>query len=296
MATGRDKKPSIQKSGKSVPRAAAPVDVELSAGTVLDPGDVNLAGKDVIFGYNAVSEALNAGHPINRIYFSVQSRRPYIAELKALAQESKVRFDFVDIAKLNVLAHTGEHQDVVAVVSPVEYTDLDAFLATNAGVNPLTVIVLDQLQHAGNVGIIIRTAVGAGASAVMITARGGSLINDQVFRASAGAIFHIPIIKSASLTQDLARLKKHDFWVYGLEANGSNNVFTERWAQRSAIIIGNEHAGARPVTRKGVDITVQIPMANAFDSLNAAVAAGIVLFQVFQSHRQSGKVGRPASG
>src|SRR5258708_40240617 len=129
--------------------------------------------------------------------------------------------------RLNVLAHTGEHQDVVAGASPVEYAELDTFLEANAKVNPLTVVVLDQLQHAGNVGIIIRTAVGAGASAVMLNARGGSLINDQVFRASAGAIFHIPMIKSSSLTQDLKRLKDHDFWIYGLEADGPNKGFPE---------------------------------------------------------------------
>ena len=236
--------------------------------------------KEVIFGYNAVSEALRAGHPINRLYFSASSKRAYIKELKLLAQENKVRFDFVEISKLNVLAGTGEHQDVVAVVSPVEYTELSDFLDTTKAVNPLTVIVLDQLQHAGNVGIIIRTAVGAGASAVILNARGGSLINDQVFRASAGAIFHIPIIKSSSLTQDLQRLKDHDFWIYGLEANGESNVFTEKWARRSAIVIGNEHEGSRPVTRKVFDMHVRIPMANSFDSLNAAVAAGIVLFQI----------------
>src|SRR5258706_190999 len=236
--------------------------------------------KEVIFGYNAVSEALRSGHPINRIYFSVSSKRPFIAELKALAQENKVRFDFVELAKLNVLANTGEHQDVVAVTSPVEYADLDTFLETNKGVNPLTVVILDQLQHAGNVGIIVRTAVAAGASAVMLSARGGSLINDQVFRASAGAIFHIPIIKSNSLQQDLQRLKDADFWIYGLEAGAENNVFTERWARRCAIVIGNEHAGSRPVNRKLFDIHVRIPMANDFDSLNAAVAAGIVLFQI----------------
>ncbi len=244
--------------------------------------------KDVIFGYNAVSEALRAGHPINRIYFSASSKRPYIAELKELALNSKVRFDFVDIAKLNVLAHTGEHQDVVAVTSPVEYTELDTFLDANKGISPLTIIVLDQLQHAGNVGIIVRTAVCAGTSAVMLSARGGSLINDQVFRASAGAIFHIPIIKSTSLTQDLARLKQHDFWIYGLEAEGDNDVFAENWARRSVIVIGNEHEGARPVTRKQVDLHVRIPMENNFDSLNAAVAAGIVLFQVANYHRTHG--------
>jgi 23S rRNA (guanosine2251-2'-O)-methyltransferase len=126
----------------------------------------------------------------------------------------------------------------------------------------------------------VRTAVGAGAAAVMLSGRGGSLINDQVFRASAGAVFHIPMIKSNSLTQDLQRLKQHDFWIYGLDANGESSVFTERWARRSAIVIGNEHAGSRPVTRKLFDLTVRIPMAKPFDSLNAAVAAGIVLFQI----------------
>jgi 23S rRNA (guanosine2251-2'-O)-methyltransferase len=236
--------------------------------------------KDIIFGYNAVAEALKAGHPLNRIYFSLSSRRPTITELKELAQQNNVRYDFVDIAKLTSLAQTPEHQDVVAITSPVEYTDLDQFLEANASVNPLLIVVLDQVQHAGNVGLIIRTAVGAGASAIMLSGRGGSLINDQVFRASAGAVFHIPIIKSMSLTRDLKRLKEHDFWIYGLDANGQSDVFTEKWAKRSAIVIGNEHAGAREVTRKQCDLTVRIPMANAFDSLNAAIAAGIVLFQV----------------
>jgi 23S rRNA (guanosine2251-2'-O)-methyltransferase len=236
--------------------------------------------KDVIFGYNAVSEALKAGHPINRIYFWVSSKRPYIGELKALAQERRIRFDFIELSKLNVLAGTGEHQDVVAITSPVEYTDLGVFLDTIEAQPNATVVVLDQMQHAGNVGIIIRTAVGAGASAVVLSSRGGTLINDQVFRASAGAIFHIPIIKSTSLTHDLAILKKHDFWIYGLEADGEGNVFTEKWAHRNVIVIGNEHQGSRGVTRKLFDFQVKIPMANAFDSLNAAVAAGIVLFQI----------------
>src|SRR5258707_14928890 len=115
--------------------------------------------KEVIFGYNAVSEALRSGHPINRIYFSVSSKRPYIAELKTLAQENKVRFDFIDISKLNVLAGKGKHQDVVAVVRPVEYTEIKDFLEANKGVNLFTVVVLDQLEHAGNGGISIRTVV-----------------------------------------------------------------------------------------------------------------------------------------
>jgi 23S rRNA (guanosine2251-2'-O)-methyltransferase len=253
------------------------------------PQEKETQGKDIIFGYNAVSEALHSGHHVNRIYFSVTSKRPYIAELKALAQENKVRFDFVDVAKLNVLANTGEHQDVVAITSPVEYTDLDDFLEKNRDVNPLTIAVLDQIQHAGNVGIIIRTAVGAGISAVMLTARGGSLINDQVFRASAGAIFHIPIIKSSSLQHDLQRLKQHDFWIYGLDATGANDVFTEKWARRSAIVIGNEHEGSRPVMKKLFDLTVKIPMATSFDSLNAAAAAAVVMFQIGHYHRSRTK-------
>ncbi|MBX3066243.1 MAG: 23S rRNA (guanosine(2251)-2'-O)-methyltransferase RlmB [Anaerolineae bacterium] len=236
--------------------------------------------KQVIFGYNAVAEALRSGHPLNRIYFSLSSRRPYIQELKALAQENNVRYDFVELAKLNVLANTGEHQDVVAITSPVEYVDLDDFLEANANVNPQLLVVLDQVQNSGNVGLIIRTAVAAGATGVILSVRGGSLINDQVFRASAGAIFHIPIIKSMSLQRDLQKLKDQDFWVYGLDAGGSSDVFNEKWAKRTAVVIGNEHAGPRDVTRKLFDLTVRIPMAKDFDSLNAAIAAGIVLFQI----------------
>jgi len=256
------------------------------------PPPVNAEALDstsaVIFGYNAVSEALRGSHPLNRIYFSLSSRRPHIQELKALAIEQGVRFDFVDVAKLNVLAGTGEHQDVVAISSPVEYTDLDEFLDRTKSAPTLTVVVLDQVQHSGNVGMIIRAAVAAGAHAVLLNARGGSLINDQVFRASAGAIFHIPLIKSNTFMRDLEKLKAHDFWIYGLDATGEHDIYTEKWARRSALVIGNEHAGPRSVTRKQFDLTVRIPMARSFDSLNAALAAGIVLFQVGHYARTQG--------
>ncbi len=241
--------------------------------------------KDVIFGYNAVSEALRAGHPINRIYFSASSKRPYIAELKELAL-SKVRFDFVDIAKLNVLAHTGEHQCVVAVISPVEYTELDTFLDANKGISPLTIIVLDQLQHAGDVEIIVRTAACAGTAAVMLRAwrehdqRSG-------FSRIGRRNFSYPDHQIDLPYPGFGTAKQHDFWIYGLEAEGDNG-FAENWARRSVIVIGNEHEGARPVTRKQVDLHVRIPMENNFDSLNAAVAAGIVLFQVANYHRTHG--------
>lgn len=240
--------------------------------------------KKVIFGHNAVSEALRAGHHINRIYFNAATRRPYIPELKDLARENGVRFDFVDIAKLNTLAGTGEHQDVVAVVSPVEYASLDDFIDATRDLPHATLLVLDQVQHSGNMGIAVRSAVSAGVNGVLLTMRGGSLINDQVFRASAGAIFHIPIIQSINLATDFKVLKEHDFWVYGLDATGQSNVFEEKWAARSVIVVGNEHEGLRPVTRKACDLLVRIPMIGDFDSLNVSVAASIVMFQITQYH------------
>ena len=113
-----------------------------------------------------------------------------------------------------------------------------------------------------------------------LSARGGALLDESVLRASAGALFHIPIMNCLNLADALRKLKQADFWVYGLEAGGGECVFDMRWPNRCALVVGNEAEGLRPGIRKVCDAFVHIPLANGLDSLNAAVAAGVVLFQV----------------
>ncbi|MBN2308244.1 MAG: 23S rRNA (guanosine(2251)-2'-O)-methyltransferase RlmB [Candidatus Hydrogenedentes bacterium] len=247
-------------------------------------------GNDVVFGANAVREALRARGRVNRLYLAQESRARDAVALAGLARAQGVRFDFVPQAKLNALAGTHEHQGVVARVSPVEYAVLDEWL----GACPARalLLVLDQVQHPKNVGLLLRTALGAGAAGVLMPARGGALLDESIVRSSAGAVFHIPVITCRNLAQALRKVRDAGFWAYGLDASGEASVFETDWPARCALVLGNETRGLRPGVRKVCDALVRIPLAGGLESLNAAVAAGVALFQVAARHGAMGE--RPA--
>lgn len=235
---------------------------------------------ETIHGVNAVREALQAPGAINRILFAKESRVPACKALLEQAKALKVAVDFVPQAKLNTLAGTREHQGVVAQISPATYVELDALLA---GCPPrATLLVLDRVQHPKNLGMIIRSAVGAGVAGIVLPSRGGALLDDAVVRASAGTVLRIPIATCANLGQALQKLREQDFWIYGLDAGGQVDAFRARWPERVALVAGNETEGMRPGVKKKCDEIVSIPLDNELDSLNVAVATAIVLFQVRQ--------------
>jgi 23S rRNA (guanosine2251-2'-O)-methyltransferase len=235
-----------------------------------------------IYGVNAVAEALREGGRVNRLYIAKESRAHGVDALVTAAKQARVRFDFVPQAKLNDLARTQEHQGVVAVVSPVAYTSLQSCLEQCPP--KATLLVLDRIQHPKNLGLLVRTAVGAGASGVLLTVRGGALLDEGVLRSSAGTVFHVPIVLCGNLAQTLRTLKEAGFWVYAMDAAGGQSVFTVSWADRSALVMGNETEGLRPGIRKVADARITIPLARQTDSLNVAVAAGVALFQVAAHH------------
>jgi 23S rRNA (guanosine2251-2'-O)-methyltransferase len=233
--------------------------------------------EDMVHGTRAVEEALEAGGRVNRLLVAKESQGPATHRLIQQAKALGVPFDVVPLAKLNHLAGTGEHQGVAARVSPVEYMALDECLQRCPA--KALLLVLDQVQHPRNLGMLIRTARGAGVSGVLLPQRGGALVDDTVVRASAGAVFHVPLAPCSNLKRAMGRLKEAGFWVYGLAGEGELDVFSVPWAERSALVMGNEAKGLRPSVLKQCDALVRIPLEGGLDSLNVAVAAGIALFQ-----------------
>ena len=231
----------------------------------------------VVSGRNTVLEALQNPNTVQRLYLAKDSKAKGANEAVALARDGRIPFDFVPQAKLNELAGTREHQGIVAKISPIAYTPLDVCLA--ACPPQATLIALDQIQHPKNFGMIVRTAAAAGASGVLVPARGGALLSAEVLRASAGTLFRVPIVKCPNLGQALRHAQDAGFWVYGLASDAPETVFDARWPDRSVLVIGNETSGLRPGVRKACDALVGIPIAAGVESLNAAVAAGIALFQ-----------------
>lgn len=239
-----------------------------------------MAGK-TIYGLNAVREAIQHGHQINRVFFAKESRAHGAKELIAQAKAAKLAHDFVPQAKLNELTGTREHQGVAAQISPVDYLSLADLLADCP--NTATLLVLDQIQHARNLGMMIRSAAGAGAHGIVLAGRGGVLLDETVLRASAGTMLGMRIAVAANLSQTLRALRDADFWVYALAADGEQSVYSVDWPMRRALVIGNETRGIRPGVAKNCDATLSIPLAEGVESLNAAVAASIVLFQAAQT-------------
>jgi 23S rRNA (guanosine2251-2'-O)-methyltransferase len=231
----------------------------------------------MVAGRNAVMEALHNPNIVQRLYVAKDSKAKGADEAIALARAGKIPFDFVPQAKLNELAGTREHQGIAAKITPIAYTPLETCLA-QCGASA-TLIALDQIQHPKNLGMIVRTAAAAGASGVLVPTRGGAAPSHEVLRASAGMLFRVPLVKCGNLSQTLRQLRDAGFWVYGLDAAGDESVFDIKWPDRRVLVIGNESGGIRPGVRKACDALVRIPLAEGVESLNAAVAAGIVMFQ-----------------
>ena len=193
-------------------------------------------------------------------------------------------YQFVAHQKLNSLVPEGNHQGVVALISPIKYKDLDDFIQENSSKNT-SIVVLDGVEDAHNVGAIIRTCVCAGINAILIPTRRGVLINSTVEKTSAGAINHIDIIKTNSLVNAIQRLKENNYWVIASDHHAIDNYYDIDYTNMSyALIMGAEHAGISKSLLKLADFKVKIPMLSNFNSLNVSNAAAIILFESVKQH------------
>ena len=242
--------------------------------------------ESAVHGRNAVEEALKQPARVSRLLLAKESRAAWVQEIVAQATAGGVRFDFVPQAKLNQLTGTHEHQGVVAIVSPVSYVSLTDCLAACPAA--ATLLALDQVQNSKNVGMLLRTGAGAGVAGMFLPARGGALLDEEVVRASAGAVFHVPVVNCGNLGQALRALKEQGFWAYGLDVQGEQDVFRMSWPERVVLVVGNETDGISPSVKKACDALVRIPMAAGQESLNVVVAAGIALFQVYAQRMSAG--------
>ena len=235
--------------------------------------------QDVIFGKNAVTEALIAGdRDINKILISKNIHSDAkLNKIKELAKNSGVVFQFV--AKEKFLPYADfNHQGVIALISPIKYKDLDEFLEEKHENN--SIVILDGIEDSHNLGAIIRTCVCAGVSGIIIPSRRNVQVNAIVEKTSAGAINHIPIIKVNSLVSAVQKLKIFDWWVVATDANADNNYYDVNYNDMNfAIIMGAEHAGVSKSLLKLSDFVVKIPMMNSFNSLNVSNALSAVIFE-----------------
>ncbi len=246
---------------------------------------------DRLEGRNSVNEALSAGREINKLWIlepqGGQRLDPGLAKILDEANKRKIVVIRSPRNVLDRMSQTHNHQGVIAAVASHEYVEIDDILAKAAdeGRAPL-LVVLDELKDAYNLGSVLRIADAAGVDGVVIPKHRSIGLDSVVAKASAGAIEYVPVARVTNIAQTLRELKeKHGFWVCGTAAEGATPYDKADYKGSLAIVIGSEGEGMRDSVQKECDFLLSIPMAGRVNSLNAAVAAGIVIFEAVKGRQ-----------
>ena len=224
---------------------------------------------DIIAGRNPVSEAVNSGRAIEHIIIARGELNGSIKVIVAKAKERKIPIKEVDRKKL----------DYMAVASVKEYASVeDMFaLAESRNEKPF-IIVLDEIEDSHNLGAIIRTAECAGAHGIIISKRRAVGLNYTVGKASAGAYEYMPVARVTNIPVVLDELKEKGCWIYGADMNGA--VYAENDLKGAcALVIGSEGKGLGRLVKEKCDVILSLPMCGKINSLNASVAAGILMYE-----------------
>jgi 23S rRNA (guanosine2251-2'-O)-methyltransferase len=235
------------------------------------------APRELVYGRRPVREVIRAGRrQILELLVTERALRaePWLAEAPARPQ---VRPE----AALIQEAGTRDHQGVVAWCEPYRYAD--AF-GLAAGDRPL-IACLDQVTDPHNLGAVIRSAEGAGASGVVVPEHNAARVTPAVCRASAGAVEHLPVAVVVNLARYLADVKRGDLWVWATAGDAPTSVWDADLRAGAAIVFGAEGRGIRPLVRRTCDDAFSIPLAGKIESLNVSVAAGISLFEAARQRR-----------
>ncbi len=235
---------------------------------------------DLIIGRNAVAEALRSGREIDSLLIARGERSGSLGKLIAQCREKGVVVKEVDKKKLDYLCGEGNHQGVAAYVAAHEYASVDdIFNAAQAKNEKPFIIVCDEIEDPHNLGAIIRSADAAGAHGVIIPKRRNAGLSYAVGKSSAGAIEYVPVARVANLPSLLEELKQRGVWVYGADMDGQSWRQTD-FSGGVALVIGSEGRGLGRLVKEKCDVIVSLPMKGHVNSLNASVAAGILMFEV----------------
>jgi 23S rRNA (guanosine2251-2'-O)-methyltransferase len=229
----------------------------------------------LLAGIHPVREALKAGLPLDRVLIARGAGGPRLQEIINLCRERDVPVRFEPRTQLDRAASAANHQGVVAFGASARVANLQQAASLRG-----LLVVLDGIEDPHNLGAIIRTAHAAGAAAVVIPERRAAGLTDTVARAAAGALAHLPVVRIANVNRALEELKDLGYWIYGLDERGPLAYDRTDYTAPTAFVIGAEGRGLHEHTAKRCDFLVRIPMPEGgVASLNASVAAGVVLFE-----------------
>ena len=242
----------------------------------------------IIEGRNPIIEALKNNRPIEKIMVNKASKEGSIKKILAMAKENRVIIQEVDRHKLDEMSESHAHQGVIAITSDYRYYDLDEILEIprQKGEDPFF-IILDGITDPHNLGSIIRTADAVGAHAVIIPKRRSVQITPIVAKASAGAVEYLPVCKVTNIVNTIKTLKENGLWIAAVDMDGQT-FYQQNLGGPLGLVVGSEGEGISRLVKQNCDFTVSMPMSGNVTSLNASVAGGILLYEVYRQ-RNAGK-------
>ncbi|MBI5886585.1 MAG: 23S rRNA (guanosine(2251)-2'-O)-methyltransferase RlmB [Deltaproteobacteria bacterium] len=242
----------------------------------------------IIYGINPVAEALRVNAAgIDSIAISDVRSDKQLGEITKAARNAGVRVETRQARKLDEAALSPGHQGVVAFMrSAYAYRNLDELIGRwkKSGQSAF-ILILDSIQDPQNLGALVRSAVAAGAHGIIIPKDRAAEVTPAVVKASAGATEHACIARVVNITAAIAELKEEGVWVAGLAADSTKAVYDADFKGDTAVVVGAEGTGMRRLVAEACDYCVSIPMAGEFDSLNAATAGAIALFEAVRQRR-----------
>ncbi|KIL76886.1 23S rRNA (guanosine(2251)-2'-O)-methyltransferase RlmB [Bacillus badius] len=245
--------------------------------------------KEFIAGRNPVLEALRSDREINKIWIAEGAQKGPVQQIIKKAKEKNVLVQFVPKQKIDQMSEEN-HQGIVASVAAYDYAELDDLFAKaeKSGEEPFF-LLLDEIEDPHNLGSIMRTADAVGVHGIIIPKRRAVGLTAAVAKASTGAIEYIPVVRVTNLARTIDELKERGVWIAGTDAKGAEDYRRFDGKMPLGLVIGSEGKGMGRLIRDKCDFLIQLPMVGRVTSLNASVAAGILMYEVYRRRHPLGE-------
>jgi 23S rRNA (guanosine2251-2'-O)-methyltransferase len=243
----------------------------------------------LVYGTNPVRELLRAGgEGLSELWLSEgTTRAAAFAELERLGRAAGAKVRSAPRQKLDRLAGTDRHQGVVAVVADFRYAELDDLVAAaKASGRPPLLVVLDGVEDPHNLGAIIRSTHALGGHGVVIPRDRAVGVTPAAAKASAGAVERCPVARVVNVAKTIEALKERGIWSVALAADGERPLAELELDGPTALVLGSEGEGLRPLVRRTCDLSAHIPMAGELDSLSVSASAAVALYEVARQRRR----------
>lgn len=244
------------------------------------------SNNNIICGRNPVLEALRSGREIDRLFVAHGTGGGSVTAIIAKCRAKGILIKEISPQKLDYYCGGANHQGVAVMFASQEYATVDDMfaLAETRGEKPF-LIICDEIEDPHNLGAIIRTAEATGVHGVIIPERRSASLNATVAKAACGAIEYVPVARVTNIANTIDALKERGVWVFGADMDGDDYTKTD-FDIPCALVIGNEGKGIGALTAKKCDAILSLPMLGKINSLNASVAAGILMYEVVRSRKE----------